>query len=67
MPPEEAAFAERLVALLADEAGRRRLGAGARRIAEERFAAPVVAGQVEILYRSLTDTQTRVHTSGDTP
>jgi len=67
VPPEEGAFMERLVMLLSDEAGRRRLGAGARRAAKERFAAPVVAGQVEILYRSLTDTQTRVHTSGDTP
>jgi len=53
VPAEEGAFAERLAALLADEAGRRRLGVGARRVAEERFAAPVVAGQVEALYQKL--------------
>ena len=53
VPPEEGALAERLVALLADEAGRRRLGTGARQAAEERFAAPVVAGHMEELYAEL--------------
>ncbi len=53
VPPEEGAFAERLVALLADEAGRRRLGEGARQAARERFAAPVVAARVEALYQEI--------------
>jgi glycogen(starch) synthase len=53
VPPEEEAFAGRLIALLDDEAGRRHQGTGARRTAEERFAAPVVAGQVEALYQKL--------------
>lgn len=53
VPPEEGAFAERLVALLTDGAGRRRLGEGARRAAEARFAAPVVAAQVEKLYQEI--------------
>lgn len=51
--PEVEAFARRLQELLADPAGRRRLGEVARRTAEERFAAPVVAEQVERLYRGL--------------
>lgn len=50
VPPEVGAFARRLRELLADPAGRRRLGEGARRTAEERFTAPVVAKQVERLY-----------------
>jgi len=53
VPPEVGAFARRLRELLLDPAGRRRLGEEARRTAEERFAAPVVAEQVERLYRSL--------------
>lgn len=53
VPPEVGAFARRLRALLADPAGRRRLGEGARRTAEERFAAPVVAEQVDRLYRDV--------------
>ncbi len=51
--PEVEAFARRLWELLADPAGRRRLGEGARRTARERFAAPVVAEQVEHLYEHL--------------
>lgn len=53
VPPEVGAFARRLRELLADPAGRRRLGEEARRTAEERFAAPVVAEQVERLYGDL--------------
>jgi glycosyltransferase involved in cell wall biosynthesis len=53
VPPEEGAFAERLAVLLADEAGRRRLGEGAWLVARERFSAPVVAAQVEALYEML--------------
>jgi glycosyltransferase involved in cell wall biosynthesis len=46
-------FAARLLTLLEDETERRRLGTGARRVAEQRFAAPVVAGRLEELYRGL--------------
>ncbi len=53
VPPEADAFAARLLALLCDPAERRRLGRGARQVASERFAAAVVAGQVEEMYRSL--------------
>ncbi|MGB9724353.1 MAG: glycosyltransferase family 4 protein [Chloroflexia bacterium] len=57
VPPEAEAFARRLRELLADPAGRRRLGKGARRTAEERFAAPVVAEQVERLYGAILSTR----------
>ncbi len=53
VPPEAGAFARRLRALLADPAERCRLGKEARRTAEARFAAPVVAEQVEQLYKRL--------------
>jgi glycosyltransferase involved in cell wall biosynthesis len=48
-----AGFARRMAALLADHAERRALGAAARRVAAERFAKDVVAGQVEALYTTL--------------
>jgi glycogen(starch) synthase len=53
VPPDGEAFAARLRELLQDPAERRRLGEGARRTAEDRFAAAVVAGQVEELYQAL--------------
>ena len=52
--PAAEPFAARLVALLRAPEERRRLGAGARRLAEERLSAPVVAPQMEALYRKLT-------------
>ncbi|MBN1484603.1 MAG: glycosyltransferase family 4 protein [Chloroflexia bacterium] len=55
VPPQEAAFARRLGELLQDPEQRRRLGRGARRTAEERYAAPVVAARVEALYQSLVE------------
>jgi glycosyltransferase involved in cell wall biosynthesis len=39
--------------LLDDEAARQRLGAGARRVARQRFAVEVVLPRVEQLYRRL--------------
>ncbi len=48
-------FARRLAALLEQPDERRALGAGARRMAERRFAPDVVAGQVERLYQSLIE------------
>jgi glycosyltransferase involved in cell wall biosynthesis len=53
VPPDVEPFAARLLTLLEDETERRRLGTGARRVAEQRFAAPVVAGRLEELYRGL--------------
>lgn len=53
VPPEVEAFAVRMRMLLTDPGERRRLGEGARQVASERFAAPVVAEQVESLYRTL--------------
>mgnify|MGYP001087847143 CR=1 FL=1 len=53
VPPDVEAFVRRLLGLLHDPAERQRLGAGARRAAEERFAVPVVAGRVEELYATL--------------
>lgn len=53
VPAEVAPFAARLLALLGDPAERRRLGAGARRTAEARYAAPVVAQRVERLYEGV--------------
>lgn len=53
--PRAEPFAERLVALLRAPEERRRLGAGARRLAEEHLAAPIVVAQVEALYRNLVD------------
>lgn len=50
-----AGFARRLAALLERPDERRALGAGARRLAERRFAPDVVAGQVEKLYQSLIE------------
>jgi glycogen synthase len=47
------ALGRRLAELLADEPARHALGQGARRAAQERFAAPVVVARVERLYRSL--------------
>lgn len=53
VPPAVAPFGKRLLALLGNPQERRRLGRGAHRTARERFAAPVVAGQVEALYNAL--------------
>ncbi|MGC8873065.1 MAG: glycosyltransferase family 4 protein [Chloroflexia bacterium] len=50
VPAAAEPFARRLVALLKVPEERRRLGAGARRLAEERLSAPVVVAQVEALY-----------------
>ena len=62
VPPRLEPFAERLLRLLWDPAERRRLGMGARRVATQRYAAPVVARQVEQLYQSLLGGG-QVHTS----
>lgn len=53
VPPDAGAFAARLRALLADPGERRRLGEGARQVARERFAAPVVVQKIEALYLAL--------------
>lgn len=49
--PEQ--FAARLAALLLNPSERRRLGAGARALAQARFAVPVLAPRYEALYASL--------------
>ncbi len=51
--PDYESFANRMIDLLWDTEQRRRLGRGARQVAEERFAAGVVVKEVEELYRSL--------------
>ncbi len=55
VPPEVQPFATRLRELLPDTATRRRLGQGARQVAEEQFSARVVAARVEQLYHSLVN------------
>ncbi|REK12441.1 MAG: glycosyltransferase [Planctomycetota bacterium] len=52
---ESAAFAERAIALLADESGRRALGEANRRRAAERFSLEAMVGAYERLYSSLLD------------
>jgi glycosyltransferase involved in cell wall biosynthesis len=52
---DAAGLGQAIAALLADPARREQLRAGARQIARERFAADVVAGRVEALYRQLLD------------
>lgn len=51
--PDEVGLGQALAALLNTPADRQRLRAGARRVAQERFAADVVATRVEALYRQL--------------
>lgn len=53
VPAQVEPFAGRLLALMRAPAERQRLGEGARRTAAERYAAPVVAAQVERLYLGL--------------
>lgn len=52
---DAAAMGRAIAALLAEPARRERLRLGAQRVARERFAAEVVVGQVEALYRRLLD------------
>lgn len=53
LEPTVGGFARRMVALLADPAGRRRLGAAARQVAEQRFSKAVLAQQAEELYHAV--------------
>jgi len=53
VPPEVGPFTDRLLSLLRDPSERRRLGDGARRVAQERFVPAVVAGRLEELYSAL--------------
>ncbi|WP_337996556.1 glycosyltransferase [Oleispirillum naphthae] len=55
---DSAAIAEAIARLAADPALRRRMGAEARRRIEETYADPIVAAQVEALYRSLAAAET---------
>lgn len=55
-PRDPAALAEALARLAGDAALRRRLGAAARRLAEQRFGDTAVASAVVALYRSLLAT-----------
>ncbi len=50
---DAAAMAARVLALLADEPGRREMGAAARRHVQERFSPGVMARQTEALYERL--------------
>ena len=52
---DAAAMAARVLALLADEPGRREMGAAARRHVQERFSPRAMARQTEALYERLLD------------
>jgi glycosyltransferase involved in cell wall biosynthesis len=53
VPAETEAVTRALATLGTDPAGRRRMGDNARRMAQERFALPFVADELDALYREL--------------
>jgi phosphatidyl-myo-inositol alpha-mannosyltransferase len=58
-PGNEAALAEAVSSLVADEPGRERMGAAARKLAVERYSWPGIARRLEAIYASLVDGEAR--------
>jgi phosphatidyl-myo-inositol alpha-mannosyltransferase len=59
-PGDEAALADAISALVADEPARERMGAIARKVALERYSWPGIARRLEQIYLSLVDREARV-------